>query len=166
MQLSPGANILGESDAAHTKINTKNDKLMAYFAPQSQALALSIEPDGNVAAVIKIQESRNCDITPGGWRTIRTLTDADLPFTGEIPLHAETRMIKVYAPTISGGGILIRTMRISDADGYFGEGYDGISDVSVDALDPDAPAYNLLGLPVGPDYRGIVIQNGRKYLRR
>lgn len=166
VQVSPSADIPGEATADHATITTKNDKLMAYFAQQSKALALTIEPDGNVATVIKIQESRNCDITPGGWRTIRTLTDADLPFTAEIPLNPETRMIKVYAPTISNGGIVVKTMRISDSEGYFGEGYDGISDVSVDALDPDAPAYNILGLPVGPGYRGIVIQNGHKYLRR
>ena len=32
-------------------------------------------------------------------------------------------------------------------------------------LDPEAPMYNVLGQPVGNDYRGIVIQNGRKYVR-
>ena len=28
----------------------------------------------------------------------------------------------------------------------------------------DAPAYNLAGQPVGPDYKGIVIKNGKKVL--
>ena len=32
-------------------------------------------------------------------------------------------------------------------------------------LDVDAPMYDLLGRQVGQDYRGIVIQNGRKYIR-
>ena len=31
-------------------------------------------------------------------------------------------------------------------------------------LDLSAPMYNVLGLPVGKDYKGIVIQNGRKYV--
>lgn len=31
---------------------------------------------------------------------------------------------------------------------------------------PQAPAYNLLGIPVGEDYRGIVIVNGKKMLRK
>ncbi len=31
-------------------------------------------------------------------------------------------------------------------------------------LDLNAPMYNVLGTPVGKDYKGIVIQNGRKYI--
>ena len=30
----------------------------------------------------------------------------------------------------------------------------------------DTPAYNLIGVPVGPDYRGIVIKNGKKYINK
>ena len=32
-------------------------------------------------------------------------------------------------------------------------------------LDQTAPMYDLLGRQVGQDYRGIVIQNGRKYIK-
>ena len=39
-----------------------------------------------------------------------------------------------------------------------------IIDAAVD--NSDAPAYNVLGQPVGRDYKGIVIQNGRKVYRR
>lgn len=43
----------------------------------------------------------------------------------------------------------------------------GIEDVNADVknLDFNAPMYNVLGQPVKADYRGVVIQNGRKYLR-
>ena len=37
-----------------------------------------------------------------------------------------------------------------------------IRTVANDASDADAPVYNLMGVPVGPDYRGIVIKNGKK----
>lgn len=33
-------------------------------------------------------------------------------------------------------------------------------------LNPNAPMYNVLGIQVGKDYKGIVIQNGQKYLLR
>lgn len=33
------------------------------------------------------------------------------------------------------------------------------------ALDPNQPMYNILGIEVGKNYRGIVIQNGQKFLR-
>ena len=37
----------------------------------------------------------------------------------------------------------------------------GINDVITDDA-TDAPAYNLMGVPVGNGYRGIVIRNGKK----
>ena len=40
----------------------------------------------------------------------------------------------------------------------------GIDTADSDA--PDAPAYNLLGIPVGEDYRGIVVINGKKVLKK
>lgn len=36
----------------------------------------------------------------------------------------------------------------------------------VKADDPESPAYNLLGIPVGKNYRGIVVVNGKKILRK
>ena len=32
--------------------------------------------------------------------------------------------------------------------------------------EPETPAYNLMGMPVGDGYRGIVIKNGKKHVRR
>ena len=32
--------------------------------------------------------------------------------------------------------------------------------------EPDTPTYNLMGMPVGDDYRGIVIKNGKKYVKK
>ncbi len=40
----------------------------------------------------------------------------------------------------------------------------GINEISVDDGTP-WERYNLQGLPVGDDYRGIVIENGRKILK-
>ena len=39
-----------------------------------------------------------------------------------------------------------------------------IRTVNNDDDETDSPAYNLMGVPVGPDYRGIVIKNGKKYV--
>lgn len=41
----------------------------------------------------------------------------------------------------------------------------GVESIAVDAA-ADAPAYNIYGQPVAPDYRGIVIKNGRKFYNR
>lgn len=32
--------------------------------------------------------------------------------------------------------------------------------------EPDAPTYNVMGMPVGDDYRGIVIKNGKKFIKK
>ncbi len=48
-----------------------------------------------------------------------------------------------------------------------GAGTDGISDVTVEAQDdPNAPVYNLAGQRVGKDAKGILIQNGKKFIRK
>ena len=42
----------------------------------------------------------------------------------------------------------------------------GIRNVTVDELDENAPVYNLAGQRVSKDAKGIVIQNGKKYIRK
>lgn len=40
----------------------------------------------------------------------------------------------------------------------------GISSVTADKADSDAPMYNLAGQKVGKDYKGVVVKSGKKYL--
>lgn len=42
----------------------------------------------------------------------------------------------------------------------------GITNVAADAIDVNAPVYNVLGQKVTPEYKGILIQNGKKYINR
>ncbi|MBQ8423310.1 MAG: RHS repeat protein [Coprobacter sp.] len=41
---------------------------------------------------------------------------------------------------------------------------ESVENDEVKALDPNAPMYNILGQPVGADYKGIVIQKGAKFI--
>ena len=54
-----------------------------------------------------------------------------------------------------------------NCDGQTDDPIEGIEDILTNAL-PDftQPMYNVLGQPVRADYRGIVLQNGHKYLLR
>lgn len=56
-----------------------------------------------------------------------------------------------------------------DSD-YYGDGEDGsgVNDAVLDGaeLDENAPMYNLIGHKVGRSYKGIIIQNGRKFMNR
>ncbi|MCF0185709.1 MAG: hypothetical protein HUJ98_04370 [Bacteroidaceae bacterium] len=46
----------------------------------------------------------------------------------------------------------------------FSEGVDGIESITIDA-EAEGEAYNLQGIPVGDNNKGIIIQNGKKILR-
>ena len=47
----------------------------------------------------------------------------------------------------------------------FEDGMSGVEDVSVET-EAEGETYNIQGIPVGDNYKGIIIQNGRKLLRR
>ena len=46
----------------------------------------------------------------------------------------------------------------------FEDGVDGLENVTIDSVEGET--YNLQGIPVGDNYKGFIIQNGRKLLRR
>lgn len=59
------------------------------------------------------------------------------------------------------------TMKFSDGTNYSGTVTSAIEEVEVeDDVDNNALRYNLMGQPVDDDYRGIVIQNGKKVLTK
>ena len=51
--------------------------------------------------------------------------------------------------------------------GYYGFKFDTTNNINVvKAAENNAPAYNLAGQQVGKDYKGVVIQNGRKVINK
>lgn len=112
----------GEITADYATLTSTSDKVMVYFEPTAKYLALQLEYEGTGSPELKILESRNCDITPG-WRTIRVLRKNHFPFGLEVPLSPETHFVKLQPVTI-GGAIKVKTMRLSDAQGYFGDDYE------------------------------------------
>lgn len=54
------------------------------------------------------------------------------------------------------------TLKHTNGNIYLGEA--GVEGVEVDPIDDNAPRYNLNGQPVDDNYRGIVIQKGKKIL--
>ncbi|MCH5234690.1 MAG: hypothetical protein J1E16_05300 [Muribaculaceae bacterium] len=47
----------------------------------------------------------------------------------------------------------------------FGEGA-GVESIAADSYDVNAPVYNVMGQKVNNDYKGIVIKNGKKFIRK
>lgn len=144
---------------------SKNDKVMGYFEGPAKKIAVDLSAEEGTSVCFKVQESRNPDLSPA-WRTIRVFTEKDLPFKGEFELNPESRFIKIVPISLSGTAKL-NGLRISDANGFFGDDYteSGIDDIIVDT-DDNAPIYNILGIQVDENYKGIVIKNGKKYIQR
>lgn len=138
---------------------------MGYFEGPAKKIAVDLSAEEGTSVCFKVQESRNPDLSPA-WRTIRVFTEKDLPFKGEFELNPESRFIKIVPISLSGTAKL-NGLRISDANGFFGDDYteSGIDDIIVDT-DDNAPIYNILGIQVDENYKGIVIKNGKKYIQR
>lgn len=53
--------------------------------------------------------------------------------------------------------------------GFFGFKYtiaDGINNITTDAANANAPIYNLAGQQVSKDFKGVCIQNGKKFINK
>lgn len=155
VQVSPSAEPAGKIEDNCVTITTKNDKVMGYWDGVAKQVHVEVDVIEGTSARIYVQESRNPDLAPT-WRTIRVLTPADLPFSGEFDLNPESRFIKVSAPTISGS-VLLKSLRISDASGNFGAGFSGIDDI---VTDDNAPVeyFNLQGIRVDNPTQGLYIR--------
>lgn len=134
---------------------SSNDKVMTYFDSTAKKIYLEIDAETGSTVRLKIQETRNADIAPT-WRTIRILTEKDLPFKGEIDLNPEARFVKITPASVSGA-VSLNAFRISDAEGNFGDGFTGIADITVDN---DAPVeyFNLQGIRVENPTSGLYIR--------
>ena len=100
--------------------------------------------------------------------TEQSLGMVKVPNTGSKDTYqAKTGNVKeslnegLYTLRIVGGG---GNCNIDNIKFTCTEPVSGISDVLVDDA-ADAPAYNLMGVPVNAGYRGIVIKNGKKMLK-
>lgn len=152
-----GGTTAGEIEADHVvfRSSSSSDKVMAYFAGVAKKMYVEVDAAEGTTVRLKIQETRNADIAPT-WRTIRILTEKDLPFKGEIDLNPVSRFIKITPASVSGA-VYLNAFRISDATGNFGEDFSGITDI---IADDNAPVeyFNLQGIRVDNPTSGLYIR--------
>lgn len=152
-----GGTTAGEIEADHVafRSSSSSDKVMAYFAGEAKKMYVEVDAAEGTSVRLKIQETRNADIAPT-WRTIRILTEKDLPFKGEIDLNPVSRFIKITPASVSGT-VYLNAFRISDATGNFGEDFSGITDI---IADDNAPVeyFNLQGIRVDNPTSGLYIR--------
>ncbi|MDE7409944.1 MAG: fibronectin type III domain-containing protein [Muribaculaceae bacterium] len=155
----------GEIAADHVTFRTatSSDKVMTYFGSPAKKIFVDLSAAEGTTVRVKIQETRNPDVKDAPiWRTIRVLTEKDLPFSGEFELNPESRFVKIV-PTSISGSLKLNGLRVSNAEGYFGEDYNAVDAIVVD--EDDAPVYNPMGIRVDSSYKGIVFKNGRRYIQ-
>lgn len=103
----------------------------------------------------------------GKWNSI----DIDLSsFTWNNKNGAQERIVNVFK--LGGENVntaehpYAKTIYMTNIMVHNDESKSGIDDIISDEKDGDGQAYNILGQPVGDDYKGIVIIDGKKYLRK
>lgn len=62
--------------------------------------------------------------------------------------------------------VFLHSAQIGVSDVEFEAGTSGINDITNNTFDADAPVYNLAGQRVSKDAKGILIQNGKKFIRK
>lgn len=152
-----GGTTAGEIEADHVafRSSSSSDKVMAYFAGEAKKMYVEVDAAEGTSVRLKIQETRNADIAPT-WRTIRILTEKDLPFKGEIDLNPVSRFIKITPASVSGT-VYLNAFRISDATGNFGEDFSGITDIIADD-NASVEYFNLQGIRVDNPTSGLYIR--------
>ncbi|MDE6174168.1 MAG: hypothetical protein K2F88_01230, partial [Duncaniella sp.] len=146
-----GGTNAGEVTADHVTFRSasSNDKVMAYFDGTAKKIYLEVSASEGSACRLKIQETRNADIAPT-WRTIRVLSQDELPFKGELELNPESRFVKIVPASVSGD-VTLNAFRISDAQGNFGPDFSGIASVIADnvTVSTTADGIRVSGLSAG-----------------
>ena len=147
--------------------NSSSDKVMTYFDGVAQKIYVNLEAESGTKATVKIQETRNPDNGAPTWRTIRMVTEEDMPYEAELTLNPEARFVKIV-PTSISGTVKLKGFRVSDSEGFFGNdyNYNGVESILNGEDNADAPVYNLMGIKVNSSYKGLVIKNGKKYIQR
>ena len=149
-QVGGGTNA-GEVAADHVTFRSasSSDKVMAYFDGTAKKIYLEVSAEAGTSVRLKVQETRNADIAPT-WRTMRVLTEKDLPFKGELELNPESRFVKITPASVSGA-VSLNAFRISDANGSFGPDFSGIADVIASQISvrPTADGILVSGLAAG-----------------
>jgi hypothetical protein len=107
----------GGITADSVMLTSTSDKMMCYFNNQAKILRLKASMIGSGTVILKVQESRNPDGTPG-WRTIRQLTQANFPLDMEFYLNPLAQFVKIVPVSISGT-MVVQELQLTNEAGKF-----------------------------------------------
>ena len=123
------------------------------------------------------------DYTLGGYENGVTNEDGTKAYNMDIPTKG-TEGDDLYIWGAKGGGqaiwgwlnipmkadqtymVFLHNAQIGVSDVEFEAGTSGINDITNNTFDVDAPVYNLAGQRVSKETKGILIQNGKKFINK
>lgn len=143
-----------------------------YVVKGSDAKALAFGTDVKVSGYVNGQ---NWDVADDSPLKGQPMYQEDIPMKGaEGPdayiIGAGNQAVWVYLTFNAAANETYYVFNKNTQMGFSGfeftAGTSGISDVTAEQKDTDAPIYNLAGQRVSKDAKGILIQNGMKFVRK
>ena len=155
------------SHSGYTKIADGAGYAMWVENTNAVAPELDIYPNSTTYSTESLTVTMNATGGLGGSPTIYyTLDGSDPKTSSTVKIYTSaltiTGTVTLKAFAASGNGQSAVQTRVYT---YRGEVSTDVENVGAATLDSSLPMYNILGQPVNVEYRGIVIQNGYKYLK-
>ncbi len=166
-------------NTALTNLNVANNQLTALNVENNSKL-VNIDCSNNLISQLNLSKNIklrtiacyknqifNSTNTKNGTYFVNNLPDLSKYISGSATIvfkHAtEPDNNSLYTEEIVVANNKFWSLEYTDGKFYNGEG-SGIKGIEVDDTEENAPRYNLQGQPVNDNYRGIVIQKGKKIL--
>lgn len=145
--------LLAEGDSEYESgwlINADN------WSTVSDGVGSWVESTGTEGEILGCQPSREDGSKPN---SANGKTSYTIPVPADFPASAYSATLRICVYGIGNNKALgLHNVK-------FNLGTTGINDVTVNKADVNAPIYNLAGLRVNNSFKGIAIQNGKKFIK-
>lgn len=143
----------------------------AYAGNDYTGSAIRINKDGEVYFGLAVCSKITVTVSATGGRTFKLEVVGDdtkvvtkegksnTNYPLELVVNSESPVTVKLSTPGANGGATVQKVEVMYVEGGIGTALEDIQ-----ALDVNAPMYNVLGVEVDKAYKGIVIQNGKKYL--
>lgn len=143
----------------------------AYAGNDYTGSAIRMNKDGEVYFGLAVCSKITVTVSATGGRTFKLEVVGDdtkvvtkegksnTNYPLELVVNSESPVTVKLSTPGANGGATVQKVEVMYVEGGIGTALEDIQ-----ALDVNAPMYNVLGVEVDKAYKGIVIQNGKKYL--